>query len=42
MVANHIVPMHEYQPGTWGSPQADALIKDYGGWANPNVAKIPT
>ena len=22
----------EYEPGTWGPPQADALVAEVGGW----------
>jgi len=29
------VPVREYEPGTWGPPQADTLIGE-GGWHNPN------
>jgi glucose-6-phosphate 1-dehydrogenase len=25
-------PLHEYAPGTWGPPEADALAADSGGW----------
>jgi glucose-6-phosphate 1-dehydrogenase len=25
-------PMYEYEPGTWGPPQADRLVADIGGW----------
>ncbi len=25
-------PMFEYEPGTWGPPQADKLVADVGGW----------
>ena len=25
-------PMYEYEPGTWGPPQADKLVADVGGW----------
>jgi len=28
-------PMHEYEPGTWGPPQADKLVADVGGWNTP-------
>jgi glucose-6-phosphate 1-dehydrogenase len=28
-------PVHPYQPGTWGPPQADALAADVGGWHAP-------
>jgi glucose-6-phosphate 1-dehydrogenase len=28
-------PVHPYQPGTWGPPQADILTADVGGWHDP-------
>ncbi len=28
-------PMFEYEPGTWGPAEADALVKDAGGWNTP-------
>jgi len=28
-------PMYEYEPGTWGPPQADRLVADVGGWNTP-------
>jgi glucose-6-phosphate 1-dehydrogenase len=28
-------PMYEYEPGTWGPPQADKLVTDVGGWNTP-------
>jgi glucose-6-phosphate 1-dehydrogenase len=28
-------PMFEYEPGTWGPPQADRLVADVGGWNTP-------
>jgi glucose-6-phosphate 1-dehydrogenase len=28
-------PMYEYEPGTWGPPQADRLVADIGGWNTP-------
>ncbi len=30
-------PVHEYEPGSWGPPEADALIERDGGWDNPTV-----
>jgi glucose-6-phosphate 1-dehydrogenase len=27
--------MYEYEPGTWGPPQADRLVADVGGWNTP-------
>jgi len=28
-------PMYEYEPGSWGPPQADRLVADIGGWNTP-------
>jgi glucose-6-phosphate 1-dehydrogenase len=28
-------PMYEYEPGSWGPPQADKLVADVGGWNTP-------
>jgi len=28
-------PMFEYEPGTWGPSQADALVEEVGGWNTP-------
>jgi glucose-6-phosphate 1-dehydrogenase len=28
-------PLYEYEPGTWGPPQADKLVADVGGWNTP-------
>jgi glucose-6-phosphate 1-dehydrogenase len=28
-------PMYEYEPGSWGPPQADRLVADVGGWNTP-------
>jgi glucose-6-phosphate 1-dehydrogenase len=27
--------VHPYAPGSWGPPEADALVKGYGGWHGP-------
>ncbi|HEU4563700.1 MAG TPA: glucose-6-phosphate dehydrogenase [Gemmatimonadaceae bacterium] len=29
------VPLYEYEPGSWGPPQADRLTADVGGWNTP-------
>jgi glucose-6-phosphate 1-dehydrogenase len=29
-------PVHPYEPGSWGPPEADRLTKDFGGWWNPS------
>ena len=31
-----LMPLHEYEPHTWGPRQADRLIE--GGWHNPQVS----
>jgi glucose-6-phosphate 1-dehydrogenase len=31
-------PVHEYEPGTWGPPQATQLILPPGGWHAPLIA----
>ena len=28
-------PVHEYEPGTWGPSEADALVAGVGGWHSP-------
>jgi glucose-6-phosphate 1-dehydrogenase len=28
-------PLHEYECGTWGAPEADKLTERVGGWSNP-------
>ncbi len=30
-------PVFEYEPGTWGPPEADALVADVGGWARASA-----
>ncbi len=34
-------PLHEYEPGTWGPAEADALIAADGGWHSPAPADAP-
>ncbi len=34
-VTGRNLPLHAYQPGTWGPPEADAMAADIGGWHNP-------
>ncbi len=34
-VTDRSLPLHVYQPGTWGPPEADRLAEDVGGWHNP-------
>jgi glucose-6-phosphate 1-dehydrogenase len=30
-------PVYEYEPNTWGPPQAERIAADDGGWHNPVV-----
>jgi glucose-6-phosphate 1-dehydrogenase len=34
-ILGNVTPLHPYEPGTWGPPEADALIAADGGWHNP-------
>jgi len=34
-VLDQSLPLHSYEPGSWGPKQADALIAADGGWHNP-------
>jgi glucose-6-phosphate 1-dehydrogenase len=31
----NVVPVKEYEPNTWGPPEADRIIAGEGGWHNP-------
>ncbi len=31
------LPLREYEPGTWGPPEADRLASPFGGWHTPGV-----
>jgi glucose-6-phosphate 1-dehydrogenase len=31
-------PIRDYEPGTWGPVEADAMISEFGGWRNPQAA----
>jgi glucose-6-phosphate 1-dehydrogenase len=35
-------PLHLYDPGTWGPPEADRLVADLGGWRAPSLASRQT
>ena len=36
-ILGNVVPVQEYEQGTWGPPQAERLAPPDGGWANPVV-----
>jgi glucose-6-phosphate 1-dehydrogenase len=33
------VPAHEYEPGTWGPPEANAQVAPDGGWFDPTTRR---
>ncbi len=37
-VLGDATPLYPYEPNTWGPHQADVLIRDAGGWHNPDEA----
>jgi glucose-6-phosphate 1-dehydrogenase len=34
-ILGSVVPVHPYEPGTWGPPEANALTSDVEGWHDP-------
>ena len=34
-ILGNVTPVYEYEPHTWGPPEADQLIANDGGWYNP-------
>jgi glucose-6-phosphate 1-dehydrogenase len=34
-VLDNVTPLHFYEPGSWGPPEADRLAAEIGGWDNP-------
>jgi glucose-6-phosphate 1-dehydrogenase len=41
-VLGDATPVHEYEPGTWGPPEADRLAAEVGGWHAPLPTPAPT
>jgi glucose-6-phosphate 1-dehydrogenase len=39
-ILDQVTPVHQYEPGTWGPPQADELIKGIGHWDEPSEASL--
>jgi len=35
-ILDNAVPVHPYEPGTWGPAEADRLVADLEGWHNPS------
>lgn len=40
-ILGNIVPVHAYEPNTWGPPEADRIITGEGGWHNPAEVNAP-
>jgi glucose-6-phosphate 1-dehydrogenase len=38
-VLGDVVTVHEYEPGTWGPPEARALMAAHGGWSDPTLRR---
>jgi len=34
-ILDNVTPVHEYDPGTWGPPEAERLAKHLAGWRDP-------
>jgi glucose-6-phosphate 1-dehydrogenase len=34
-VLDHLPPLFEYEPNTWGPTKADSIAENIGGWHNP-------
>src|SRR4029450_5263130 len=39
-ILDQATPVHQYEPGTWGPPQADELIKGIGHWDDPSETAL--
>jgi len=39
-VLGNATPVHEYAPGSWGPPEADALIEPDGAWSDPQPSAV--
>jgi glucose-6-phosphate 1-dehydrogenase len=37
-ILGDVTPIQEYEPGTWGPTQADALTEEIGGWHEPKAS----
>jgi glucose-6-phosphate 1-dehydrogenase len=40
-ILGDVTPVHEYEPNTWGPPEADSIIDDPIGWVNPQPSGVP-
>jgi glucose-6-phosphate 1-dehydrogenase len=40
-VLENTAPLFEYEPGTWGPPEAERIVKGEGCWHNPTTPQQP-
>lgn len=40
-ILHRATPLHVYEPGSWGPPEADALVAGLGGWRLPTTVRSP-
>jgi glucose-6-phosphate 1-dehydrogenase len=39
-VLGNATPVHEYEKNTWGPAEAEALVREEGGWVNPGAVAV--
>jgi glucose-6-phosphate 1-dehydrogenase len=39
-ILGDVIPVHVYEPGSWGPPEANRLAADLGGWSDPQVGHL--
>jgi glucose-6-phosphate 1-dehydrogenase len=39
-ILREMIPVYEYEPGTWGPKEANNLVADHGDWPEPKVAEF--
>ncbi len=40
-ILGDLTPVHEYEPGTWGPAESDALVRELGAWHRPTEPEGP-
>jgi glucose-6-phosphate 1-dehydrogenase len=41
-VLRNVTPLYEYEPDTWGPPEAERFMASEGGWHNPKPTETPS
>jgi glucose-6-phosphate 1-dehydrogenase len=39
-ILGDVTPLYEYEPNSWGPPEADGCARDAGGWRNPETDAV--